>query len=71
MGRLELPRVAPLEPKSSASTNSATFAQTTVRRTIPAGAALPQDTVTDFGDTIDTEPQRGMVGRPGLEPGTR
>ncbi len=25
-GRLELPRVAPLEPKSSASTNSATFA---------------------------------------------
>src|SRR3989344_1782147 len=26
MGRLELPRVSPLEPKSSASTNSATFA---------------------------------------------
>ena len=26
-GRLELPRVAPLEPKSSASTNSATFAR--------------------------------------------
>ena len=25
-GRLELPRVTPLEPKSSASTNSATFA---------------------------------------------
>ena len=25
-GRLELPRVAPLDPKSSASTNSATFA---------------------------------------------
>ena len=26
MGRVELPRVPPLEPKSSASTNSATFA---------------------------------------------
>ena len=26
MERLELPRVSPLEPKSSASTNSATFA---------------------------------------------
>ena len=26
-GRLELPRVAPLDPKSSASTNSATFAR--------------------------------------------
>ena len=29
--RLELSQVAPLEPKSSASTNSATFANTTVR----------------------------------------
>jgi hypothetical protein len=27
MGRLELPRVAPLDPKSSASTSSATFAK--------------------------------------------
>ena len=31
-GRLELPRVAPLEPKSSASTNSATFAHETASR---------------------------------------
>ena len=44
-GRLELPRVAPLEPKSSASANSATFAGADKPDSIEARSGLlpPQD----------------------------
>ena len=54
--RLELSRVTPLEPKSSASTNSATFAL--VPRTVDYRAAR-------------TRAALEMVGRLGLEPRTK
>lgn len=41
MGRLELPRVTPLEPKSSASTSFATFAMS---RLMPGGGRIIRET---------------------------
>ena len=63
-GRLELPRVTPLEPKSSASTSSATFAQHGRLSANPA----PQDRRKKKGP-VETGPWR-LVGRPRLERGT-
>ena len=57
--RLELSRVAPLEPKSSASTNSATLAQSLAPH---AGNGVATSNQYDRG--------KKMVGRVGFEPTT-
>ena len=54
-GRLEPSRVTPLDPKSSASTNSATFA---VRREIITADSMSANCLND------------LVGREGIEPPT-
>ena len=43
MGRLELPRVTPLEPKSSAYTSSATFAAYPAGQDTPLGRPAPSN----------------------------
>jgi hypothetical protein len=79
MGRLELPRVAPLDPKSSASTSSATFA----KRLVSDVCAQPPPglrTSTASSNSASEAKKEGcdhrhkpslLVGRVGLEPTTR